>query len=268
MNLRITFLSILFVLFISSCVTPKDTNLLQDINKNYPEAANLINSDYKLIPGDKLILTIYTLNEDMKDLFSMYIGNQTGTSSNNSSITGSGSDNKLAKNTLNIYSDGTVNIPYIGKIYVEGLTILEAKKMIENKFQEFSPNLTIELNLQNRFFSVLGQASRGRFTMPSQKITIFQALALSGPINTFGNRSHVKIIRQTPNGTEVKSFDIRSKDIVNSEYYYIQPNDVIYVDQMSRTFFGKVTSFTGALGLFSIVTSVVAAVFLIINLTK
>ncbi len=271
-NMKIKILLALLLpiaIFFGSCVTPRDTNLLQNIQKDYPMAKNFINSDYRIISGDQLVLTIYTLDEDMKDLFAMYIGKARGASNAITSlgVDTRGSDNQ--SNTLNVYSDGTINIPYLGKIYVEDMTLLEAKKVVEARFASFSPNINIELGLRNRYFSVLGEARRGVYAMPTPKVTIFQALAISGGgINTFGDRTKVRIIRQTPNGTEVKMFDIRSKDIVNSEYYYIQPNDVIYVQEMSRTFFGRVTSFTGALGLVGILFSVVAAVTLIVNLTK
>ena len=250
------------VLVLSSCVTPKQTNYLQDIPKDYPEATNLINSDYRIIPGDQLGLRIYTLDESMKELFSSYIR------TSSTAIEGASTNYGGSPSALNVYSDGTIKIPYLGKIYVQDLTVLEAKKVIEERFLTFSPNLTIEVTLLNRFFSVLGEAGQSRVAMPTLKINIFQALALSGPIQTFGDRTRVKIVRQTPNGTEVKEFDIRSKDIVDSEYYYIEPNDVIYVSKMNRTFFGSVTSFGGMLGLFGLVTTTVAIVVYLINLTK
>lgn len=257
MKIKLLLLQIVIISILSSCVTPRDTNLLQDIKKDYPIDVNL-NNDYKIILGDQLTLRIYTLDESMKELFSVYIVDQS------SGISAAATD-QTGANVLNVYSDGTVKIPYIGKISVEGYTTTEAKKIIEERFSTFSPNIVIELNLQNRFFSVLGEAGQSRIAMPLPKLTIFQALAMSGPIQTFGDRTKVKIVRQTPNGTEVKTFDIRSKDIVDSEYYYIQPNDVIYVPEMNRTFFGRVTSFTGILGLVSLVGTVVGAYFVIKN---
>lgn len=257
MKIKLLLLQIVIISILSSCVTPRDTNLLQDIKKDYPIDVNL-NNDYKIILGDQLTLRIYTLDESMKELFSMYIVDQS------TGITAAAAD-QTGANVLNVYSDGTVKIPYLGKIHVEGYTTSEAKKIIEERFSAFSPNIVIELNLQNRFFSVLGEAGQKRIAMPLPKLTIFQALAMSGPIQTFGDRTKVKIVRQTPNGTEVKTFDIRSKDIVDSEYYYIQPNDVIYVPEMNRTFFGRVTSFTGVLGLVSLLGTLVGLYFLISN---
>lgn len=260
MKIKLFFLTTLLVSFLGSCVTPRDTNLLQDIPKNYPIDVNL-NNDYKVIPGDQLVLKIYTLDESMKELFSPYI---------QSAPTGikSASDSQKNTDALNVYSDGTVKIPYLGSISVEGYTIPEIKKMFEDRFTSFSPNITVDVNLQNRFFSVLGKAGQGRHAMPLHKLNIFQALAISGSFDKFGDRTRVKIIRQNPNGTEVKTFDLRSKDIVDSEYYYIQPNDVIYVNEMSRTFFGRVTTFSGVLGFIGILGTLTGAITLIIRATK
>lgn len=265
MKIKLFLFFSMIVVLVSSCVTPKDTNLLQNIRKDYPMAENLLNSDYRIIPGDQLSLHVYTIDEVLKDIFSVYVKTTSTSSQENAS------NSSADQNSLNVYSDGTIKIPYLGRVYVENLTILEAQKIIEEKFKALSTDptkLTVEVRLNNRFYSVLGMAGNKRISMPTTRINIFQALALSGPIQTFGDRTQVKVIRQTPNGTEVKVFDIRSKDIVDSEYYYIQPNDVIYVQEMNRTFFGRVTSFTGVLGLFGLVTTVVGAVVLIINLTK
>ena len=76
-------------------------------------------------------------------------------------------------------------------------------------------------------FSIIGSGTNGRYPIMREKMNIFQALALAGDISTFGDRSSVKILRESPSGTRVSVFDIRSKEIINSEYYYIQPNDVI-----------------------------------------
>lgn len=247
---------------LGSCVTPKDTNLLQDIPKDYPVDVNL-NSDYKIIPGDQLSLQIFTLDESMRELFGPY------TVTKPKNIEGATSSaSQLAANTLNVYSDGTVKIPYIGNIRVEGYTIPEINKIFEERFSSFSPNLTVKTTLQNRFYSILTKNKRGRYSMQFDKINIFQALAQVGTFEKFTDIRHVRIIRQTVNGTEVKSFDLRTKDIVDSEYYYIKPNDVIYVDEMNRTFFGRVSSFTGALGLVGLATTTFAAITLIVRLVK
>jgi len=263
MKIKLLFLAFAIILAFESCVTPRDTNFLQeDVRKPYDNHTTLNTADYRIIPGDRLVLTVYTLDEDLRRLFSMYTHRQITTQG-----AGTG-ENVQQPNVLNVYSDGTVKIPYLDRINVLDLSLLEAKNVIEEKFQEFSPNLTIELSLGNRYFSMLGAVSERRIAMPSPRLNIFQAMALGGIIEPFGDRRKVNIIRQTPHGTEVKEFDIRSADIVNSEYYYIQPNDVIYVKELNRTFFGRINSFYGIIGALGMVGATVATVIAVINWTK
>lgn len=254
---------------LSSCVTPKQTNYLQDIPKSYgsDEVAPI---DYRIIQGDQLMLTVYTLDESMKTLFASYVKTSYSTPAGARTSSGangtSGGNSALPENVLNVDSDGTVRIPYIGHIYIQGLTVLEAKKMLNDKFRDFSPNVTVDLALRNRQFYLLGEMGTGAVQMTSLRMNIFQALAVSGAnIALYGDRKKVKIVRQTPEGTEIKIFDIRSQDIVDSEYYYIQPNDVIYVEQRQSKFFGSITSFAS---IFGFVASMLGIVTLIVKLAK
>jgi len=71
-----------------------------------------------------------------------------------------------------------------------------------------------------------------------EKLNVFQALAISGDLKPFADRAKIHVIRPTENGTQIKVFDVRSKDVINSEFYYIKPNDVIYVQAFRGQFFG------------------------------
>lgn len=229
---------------------------MQDIPKHYPfEGAP---QDYKIIPGDQLKLAIYTLDEEMKNIFAVYISDDLKPLTGQNSSRGS--------DLLNVYSDGTVKIPYLGKINVEGKTIVEAKDLIAKRFAEdVSENIKIDIVLSNRYFCVLGEMGYRRLAMDKQRLNIFQALSLSGNIKRGGDRKKVFIIRQTEGGTtQYRSFDLRSKDIVDSEFYYIQPNDVIYMPRSNKTFVG-VTSFTQVFGL---ITSVAGFATFLIRYSK
>lgn len=197
-------------------------------------------------------MAVYTRDESLKQLFSAYILTGTLNSLSNqqysTSTTSSGSANDqyggMAGNVLNVYSDGTVKIPYLGKIRVEGLTILEAKSLIASRFNSFSEGVSVDITLNNRYFSFLGELGYSRVFMDKQRLNIFQALARAGKVSDVGNREQVYIIRQTGGGsTEYKTFDLRSKDILDSEYFYIQPNDVIYMPKINKTFFGRISNF-------------------------
>ncbi|MFV0469885.1 MAG: polysaccharide biosynthesis/export family protein [Dysgonomonas sp.] len=254
--------SFFFTFLFTSCVTSKQTNLLQDIKKNYPtqEAPE----DYKIIQGDQLRIAIYTFDESMKTLFPMYVSSTILPNDNNVNTDMGGSNN-----ILNVYSDGTIKIPYLGKISVEGLTVVEAKKIIAARFNTFSQDLTVDVVLNNRSFSFLGEFGYGKIQMEKQRINIFQALSKVGNFSESGNRKQVYIIRQLPGGaTQYKQFDLRSKDIIDSEYYFIQPNDVIYMPKINSTFFGRISGFNDIFSTFGIVTSSFATVMAVINLTK
>jgi polysaccharide export outer membrane protein len=98
--------------------------------------------------------------------------------------------------------------------------------------------LSVEVNIVRRSFSVISDQGSGTFTIPKEKVTIFEALAMAGDIGDFGDRSKVRIVREIEGQTQVKIFDVRSKDIINSEFYYIEPNDVIYIQRIKGQSFG------------------------------
>jgi polysaccharide export outer membrane protein len=94
-------------------------------------------------------------------------------------------------------------------------------------------------------------------------MTIYQALSIAANIGPYGDQSKVTIIRQNASGSLTKTFDLRSKDIIDTEFYYIQPNDVIYVPQTKGKFLGATTSFTGVFGM---ATSLAGIVILILRI--
>ena len=95
-------------------------------------------------------------------------------------------------------------------------------------------------------------------------MSIFQALALTGDFNEASDRKHIRIIRETDKGTTIMEFDIRPKSIIDSKYYYVYPNDIIYIQREFASFY-KVNSYTSLLG---IVGSSLSLFFSVLNYTK
>lgn len=221
-------------------MTTKRLNYLQT-GPGIPQYADSVEyEDYKLQKGDYLYIRIYSPNpEDI----ATYNG---GISSSQAAQIG---DNANARLLLYLVAeDGTINYPYVGKLYVLNKTTREVKFLLEDVLRESISAFSVDVKLSNRSFSVLGESGSGRYSIPKEKLTIFQALAMSGDMSLYAKRSKIQIIRQTEHGTVVKTFDLRSKSIINSEFYYIQPNDVIYVPFDNAKFFG-VSHFTGAMSL-------------------
>ena len=130
----------------------------------------------------------------------------------------------------------------VGEVIIAGQTIREAVRTVESAIEPFflrdsiNAVCTVELHVLGQYFSVIGGNGTGQYPITRAKINIFQALAMAGDVGTFADRSKVRIIRETEDGTVVKMFDLRSKSILNSEYYYIEPNDVIYIQGWTNSF--------------------------------
>lgn len=258
----------LAVVCLSSCITAKDTNLMQDIGKDYSTIPPP--DEYRIIPGDVLNIVVYVYDdEETEKLFRGYTPNRIGTRIGETGTWASGAwGGATEEGTQNstpivVYADGTINFPYLGRIYVADLTLLEARKLLSDRLKEISTNASANVTLRNNYFSILGEAGSRRIDMRSNNMTIYQALATAGNLGDFAVRSRVSILRQTSDGTITKTFDLRSKDIMNTEYYYIQPNDVIYFPQTKGKFFGATTSFTG---LFALITSFVGILVMAIRI--
>ncbi|MFZ4581746.1 MAG: polysaccharide biosynthesis/export family protein [Paludibacter sp.] len=195
-------------------------------------------TDYKLRVGDRIYVRIYSTDDKTNALF-----NAGGGSGMEQAMMGSGG----ASSDLYTYvveDDGSIVFPMIGDVHLIGQTIREATTSLEKAIEPLFKFSSVELRVLNRSFSVIGNGNSAYITMPQEKINIFKALALAGDIGIFDDRSKIKILRETENGVQIKMFDVRSADIVHSEFYYIEPNDVIYIQPLNEQFF-RISNLTG-----------------------
>ena len=233
-------LIVLLPLLMASCVTSKRVNLMQEPGKNHiPQYADTLSyEDYELRTGDRLYIYVYSVDERIDKMF-----NASGSISNaQMRQTSSGGGYDLY--TYLVEDDGTIDFPMVGHVPVRGKTTREVKRALETELSSFVKNygdfqmMSVEVNIVRRSFSVISDRGSGTFNIQKEKVTIFEALAMAGDIGDFGDRSKVRIVREKEGQTEVKVFDVRSKDIINSEYYYIEPNDVIYIQRIKGQSFG------------------------------
>ena len=219
---------------LSSCYNYKTTGLLQEKNPTLPVYQKEAYEDYRLQINDEIIYRLLTSDETISKLIS------SGTSSMSS-------QNMIS---YRIYPDGTVDLPFLKKIPVAGLTLNEASRVVEEKFKEIIPDAAVKLSIANKTFTIIGEAGTGVYPIIREKMTIYQALSLSGNLNNAGDFKNVRIIRETEKGTEVLQFDIRPVSLIESQYYYIYPNDIIYV-QPAKSSFYKVNNWSSFMGLIS-----------------
>lgn len=237
-----TLLILTLTLVLPSCMTRKRVNYLQE-GTHIPQYDSTSYEEYRLQRGDYLYISVHSMVQEDEMLFNGAHGT-TRLNLNNLSA-----DNASYRLFLYLVEeDGAIEYPYVGRVPVLDKTVREVKYILEDSLKSMMRNFSVDIRLSNRTFSVIGEAGSGRYSIPKEKMTIFQALAMSGDLSTYSDRTKVRLLRQTPTGTIVKEFDLRARSIINSEFYYIQPNDVIYVQFDKSKNIGQ-TSLTSALSL-------------------
>lgn len=246
MRLIVRHLGIVFLLgmLMTSCYGYRQVGLLQE-RDDLPQYDSVAYKPYRLQVNDEIIYRVITMDETLAKTLS----------SNENT-------NSQYANSYRIYSDGTVDIPFLAPIKLAGLTELEAQDTLRKAFREIIPDADVKLAMYNKRFTVMGDARSGVYNIYKERMTIFQALAMSGDLMNSGDRRHVRIIRPRGNGEPmVMEFDIRPNSIINSEYYYVYPNDLIYVSRDSGSFY-KQSSYSSFLAL---ITSSVSLLITVLN---
>lgn len=232
---------ILLPLLMASCVTSKRVNLMQTPGKNgIPQYADTVSyEDYELRIGDRLYIYVYSVDERVDKMF-----NSSSGTIGIQMLQSSGVGGSYDLYTYLVQEDGCIDFPMVGRVPVRGMTTREVKRVLEDELSSFIKSygdyqmMSVEVKIVRRSFSVISDRGSGTFNIQKEKVTIFEALAMAGDIGDFGDRSKVRIVREKEGLTQVKEFDVRSEDIINSEFYYIEPNDVIYIQRIKGQSFG------------------------------
>lgn len=242
------FILLLTLISLSSCYNYKKLRLLQDANRSLPTYEPSKYIDYKIQVNDEIIYRLITSDERNSKL----ISSQSSSSSSQNQV------------SYRVYTDSTIDLPFISHIPLAGLTLNEGAIVVEKRFKELIPDAVVKLSLSNKTFTIFGDAGSGIFPIYKEKLTIFQALSMSGDFNETSDRKHVRVIRDTDKGTQILDFDIRPKSIIDSKYYYVYPNDIIYVQREFSSFY-KVNSYSALLG---VITFSLSLLFSVLNYTK
>ena len=240
----------LLIGLLSSCVTARKVNYMQEPDRQIPSYADTLSfEDYELRIGDRMYIYVYSLDENITKMYNAGgSGSLIRQQMNQGNMSGS-----YDLYTYLVDDNGNIEFPTIGEIPVRGLTTREVKRKLEEELSKLLQEIpgystvSVEVNIVNRTFSIIG-AQSGRYVINKEKMTIFEALAMAGDLGEFNSRKEIKLVREKEGKTTIKTFDVRSKDIVNSEYYYIEPNDIIYIRQIPGYSFG-INSASTALGI-------------------
>ncbi|WP_179345077.1 polysaccharide biosynthesis/export family protein [Winogradskyella ursingii] len=218
-----TFLIVILVLFVaSSCASRKSLVYFQDehIKEGIPatEPKQLI---YK--PDDILTINVSAYDAETVVPFNMY------TISNN--LDQERTNNTRQVQTYLVDYDGNIDFPVLGKIKVEGLTRTEVTSLLTERISEYATEPIVNVRLVNFTVTVLGEVSNpGTFTIQDERITLLEALGLADDLTIFGKRDNLLLIREVEGEKRFATIDLTTINAVNSPLYYLQQNDVIYVE--------------------------------------
>ena len=249
-----------FCILITSCVPQKDLIYLQGKEKLDLNSINEVSKrPYRVQINDILVIKIKTLDEKISEMFSV--------------SQATGANNRMMVNEQMVYFDGypvdyhgNIKIPVLGELNVFGLTLEEITEHIERKFlDDFftnDANLFVSVRLSGVRYTINGEVVvPGTKVLYQDRVNIMEAIANAGDITITGDRKNVILIRLTPQGTEMHSLDLTDASIINSPYFFIQPNDYILVNPLKQKSWGTGTtglqSLTTIVTLLSLITSVI-----------
>jgi polysaccharide biosynthesis/export protein len=229
-KLKLLFIFLLTAL-ISSCVTQRELEYLQDKNENIKAFKEAEFPDYRLKPNDELYIQVNSLDDAEAKIFS----NERQDLSNLGSIQPYGAS--LISYTID--KEGYLLLPVIGRIPVRDKTVSEVIGMIKDSLKGILNQPIVSVKLVNRFISVLGEVNNpGHFSYSQDKLTIYDALGLAGDIGDYGNRETVILIRNENGQNNRINVNLNNSEMLSSNYYYLRPNDIVYVKPMKEKFWG------------------------------
>lgn len=240
------FLYLLFIVVFSSCVTTKQMTYFQGEPISKSDIYKLNNEPYRLQVNDILFIDIKAESPELVAMF-----NASGTSGGNGYFTG-----------YTVDRHGNIRIPYIGDLNVLGYTEKEIRQKIESELEKYlkkAQSVFVTVKLSGINFVVTGEVgSPGSINLAQNQVSIIDAISNAGEINEVGNRQHITIIRKSLDGVKKYHLDYTKIEIFESENFYIQPNDIIYVPPLKQKSWG-----IGTTGLQTFSTAVTILSFLV-----
>ena len=227
-----TFIKLLVLLLIIQGCTPMSKITYLNDSQSGEWDVSPIPPKHHLEIGDILMVRVISRNEESNNLFNL----ETNTNSANSTLTAA----NLYLNGFTISQEGTIDIPNVGEVFVLNQTLEEAESTISLKAEEFLINPFVIVKLANFQFTVLGEINApGNYPVYKEGLTIYDAIAMSGGINDYGNLKKIKIVRSEKNKKQIYNVDLTSSNILTSDFFYLRNNDLIYVQPIKFKGFKK-----------------------------
>lgn len=242
------------VIFMATACAPRNINMLQT-NTNAINAESIKYPELTIQKGDLLFIGVSSkdpVSDVRYNLNNYYSGGMQATASQ-TSLLGYMVDNS-----------GNIKIADVGPVPASGLKTEELSVSIQQKLERFLKDPTVTVRFLNFKITVLGEVTRpGHFQIPTEKVTIIEALGLAGDLTVYGKRDQVMVIREKNGKREFGFIDLTKGDLFNSPYFYLEQNDAVYVymnnKKVSNTDQTLVRNISLATGIISTIAIIITA---------
>lgn len=218
-------LALLVLAVLPACSSHKEIAYLQEQEGAMRAAADSL-YDARIKPKDLLTITVNTFDKEASLPFNLMYP----------SSVPNGYSNSIGENVMQKYlvdNDGDIDFPVLGRIRVAGLTKKEVEAYLRGRLSAYlKEEPLVNVRMVNYKISVIGEVARpNTYTITNEKVNVLEALALAGDMTIYGMRKNVKLMRETETGERnVYTIDLTDKNLIYSPYFYLQQNDVLYVE--------------------------------------
>ena len=268
LSLRKAGIYLLFLFILSSCASTKHIAYFQNISDGVRDTSEAISQTPvtpTIEPDDILLITVTGANPAAAAPYNQGTDVNTptyiGAASTTESVYGRAADTRLG---YLVNEKGAINFPILGSIHLAGLTLIQAQDTLQHLLQSSLKDPLVNIRFLNYKITVLGEVAHpGTFTVPNQQITLLQALGMAGDMTIFGKRVNVMVIREKDGKRQFGRINMNnSRSLFESPYYYLQQNDVVYVEPRKSKIWN---SDQAALRNVSIIATILSAVSILVT---
>ena len=211
---------ILMIVFFSSCVPIKKQIYFQAAEDTLKTAYPYKDfKAHKLQTANNLYVNVFSIEKESYEFFNLGYG-----TSGNIYY-----DAAIYLNSYVVDEEGYVELPFIGRLHVKGLTIEEAKDIIQQEIEKYLKKTTVVVKLVNYSISIVGEVNRpGQYKIYQDRINIFEVISLAGDLTTYAKRDDIILVRRQEKDAKIYHINLLEDNVLESEYYYIMPDDIIY----------------------------------------
>lgn len=262
MKIKIVVTAMLIV-SLTSCKTSNQVTYFQDLIQSTSTieiSSQSTNYEAKICPDDELSIFVSSIDPNAVAVFNLPLTSYLTPGETNISAT-------PALQTYLVDANGFIEFPVLGKIHVEGKTRSELAENLVEKISTYAKSPLVTVKIQNFKISVLGEVNTpGTKIITNERISILDAIGMAGDLTIYGERSNVLIIRDNSGKKEYHRLDLTSSDMLSSPYYYLQQNDIVYIEpnkaRKSNSKYSQSAQFN-----ISVASTIVSAISVLASLT-